>query len=98
MRRIVLAYILLVIGAASLLFCPDPQAFQARLRLSFLENCSPSRRPDRSVTLRDQIAAATGLQIGQTVSEDDFKIVSQHLGETGAFSNVAYTFEFSPGA
>ena len=30
------------------------------------------------------------------MSEDDFKIVSQHLGETGAFSNVAYTFEFSP--
>jgi outer membrane protein assembly factor BamA len=43
-----------------------------------------------------QIAAATGLQLGQTVSEDDFKIVSQHLGETGAFGNVAYTFEFSP--
>ncbi len=43
----------------------------------------------------DQIVAATGLQLGQTVGEDDFKLVSQHLGETGAFSNVAYTFEFS---
>jgi outer membrane protein assembly factor BamA len=42
-----------------------------------------------------QIVAATGLQLGQTVSEDDFRIVSQHLGETGAFSNVAYTFQFS---
>ena len=42
-----------------------------------------------------QIIAATGLQLGQTVSEDDFKSVSQHLGETGAFSNVAYSFEFN---
>ncbi len=43
-----------------------------------------------------QIAAATGLQLGQTVKEEDFKGVSQHLGETGAFSNVSYNFEFNP--
>lgn len=43
-----------------------------------------------------QIIAATGLQLGQVVKDDDFKGVSQHLGETGAFSNVAYTFQFSP--
>jgi outer membrane protein insertion porin family len=35
------------------------------------------------------------LQKGKAVSEDDFKIVTQQLGETGAFSNVAYTFQFS---
>jgi outer membrane protein assembly factor BamA len=44
----------------------------------------------------DEVAAATGLQIGQTVSEADFKKASQNLGETGAFSNVAYAFQFSP--
>jgi outer membrane protein insertion porin family len=43
-----------------------------------------------------QLIAATGLQIGQVVKDDDFKGVSQHLGETGAFSNVAYSFQFSP--
>jgi outer membrane protein insertion porin family len=43
----------------------------------------------------DQIAAATGLKPGQTVNEEDFKGVSQHLGETGAFSKVSYTFQFS---
>ena len=42
----------------------------------------------------DQIIAATGLQPGQNVSEDDFKGVTRHLGETGAFSDVAYTFQF----
>jgi outer membrane protein assembly factor BamA len=43
----------------------------------------------------EEIVAASGLQLGQIVSEDDFKRVSQHLGETGAFSDVAYAFHFS---
>ncbi len=44
----------------------------------------------------EQIIAATGLQPGQNVSEEDFKSVTRHLGETGAFDDVAYTFEFGP--
>jgi outer membrane protein assembly factor BamA len=44
----------------------------------------------------DQIIAATGLQPGQNVGEEDFKSVTRHLGETGAFSDVAYTFQFGP--
>jgi outer membrane protein assembly factor BamA len=43
----------------------------------------------------EQIKAATGLQTGKTVSEGDFKTVSRHLGETGAFSDVAYAFQYS---
>jgi len=42
-----------------------------------------------------QIIAASGLQIGQTVSDDDFQKASRQLGETGAFSDVAYSFKFS---
>jgi outer membrane protein insertion porin family len=42
-----------------------------------------------------EIIAATGLQLGQTVSEADFKRASQQLGETGAFSDVAYTYQYS---
>ena len=42
-----------------------------------------------------EIIAATGLQPGQTVSEADFKRASQQLGETGAFSDVAYTYQYS---
>ncbi len=42
-----------------------------------------------------EIIAATGLQLGQTVTESDFKRVSQQLGETGAFSDVAYTYQYS---
>lgn len=43
----------------------------------------------------DEIIAATGLQLGQTVSEDDFKRVTERLGETGAFSDVAYSFQYA---
>ncbi len=43
----------------------------------------------------DELISATGLELGQTVSEDDFKRVTQRLGETGAFSDVAYSFQFS---
>lgn len=43
----------------------------------------------------DEVITASGLQIGKTVSEEDFKLASQRLGETGAFGDVAYRFEYS---
>jgi outer membrane protein assembly factor BamA len=44
---------------------------------------------------QSQIVAASGLEIGQSVNEDDFKRVVQKLGDTGAFTEVAYTFQYS---
>src|SRR5690349_11338098 len=44
----------------------------------------------------EAVIAASGLSLGQTVSEDDFKQTSKKLGQTGAFSDVAYAFQFSP--
>jgi len=43
----------------------------------------------------EEIAAASGLQIGQTVTEDDFKQAVRHLGETGAFGDVTYSYQYS---
>ena len=43
----------------------------------------------------EEVIAASGLQIGQTVSEDDFKKAARVLGETGAFGDVAYRFQYS---
>jgi outer membrane protein assembly factor BamA len=43
----------------------------------------------------DQIVRETGLRLGQTASDDDFKTASRLLGETGAFSQVLYTFQYS---
>ena len=44
----------------------------------------------------EDIIAATGLQLHQTVSEDDFKKAARTLGLTGAFSDVLYSFQYSP--
>lgn len=44
----------------------------------------------------EDIVAATGLQPGQTVTEDDFRRASELLGRSGAFSDVAYSFQSSP--
>lgn len=41
------------------------------------------------------VAAATGLQIGTTVTEDDFKRAARNLGATGAFTNIEYTYSYS---
>jgi len=44
---------------------------------------------------KDDVIATTGLQLGQTVSEDDFKKALRLLGETGAFSDLLYSFDYS---
>jgi outer membrane protein assembly factor BamA len=44
----------------------------------------------------EEIAGAAGLQIGQTVREDDFKGAARLLGQTGAFGDISYSFEYSP--
>ncbi len=41
------------------------------------------------------IAAATGLQMGSPVNDDDFKKAARRLGDTGVFTEVAYTFSYS---
>ncbi len=42
-----------------------------------------------------QIVAESGLQLGHTVSEDDFKRAVQRLADTGAFTDLAYSFQYS---
>jgi outer membrane protein assembly factor BamA len=44
----------------------------------------------------EDVIAATGLELHQTVSEDDFKKAARTLGVTGAFSDVLYSFQYSP--
>lgn len=43
----------------------------------------------------DQIVAATRLEPGQMAGKSDFDRASERLGESGAFSSVTYTFEYS---
>jgi outer membrane protein assembly factor BamA len=44
---------------------------------------------------QEAVAAATGLQMNTTVGEDDFKKAARRLGDTGAFTDIAYTYSFS---
>jgi outer membrane protein assembly factor BamA len=41
------------------------------------------------------IAAASSLQIGAIAGDDDFKKAARRLGDTGAFSDIAYTFSYT---
>lgn len=43
----------------------------------------------------DQIIAASGLRLGHSATEDDFKQAIQELGDTGLFSNLAYSYQYS---
>lgn len=42
------------------------------------------------------IAAATGLQMGVAVNDDDFKKAARRLGDMGVFTDIAYSFSYSP--
>lgn len=41
------------------------------------------------------IIAATGLQIGTPVTDDDFKRAARQLADTGAFTDIGYSFSYS---
>ncbi len=43
----------------------------------------------------EAIAAATGLEMGASVNDDDFKKAARRLGDTGVFTDIAYSFSFS---
>jgi outer membrane protein insertion porin family len=43
----------------------------------------------------ETIAAATGLQMGASVSDDDFKKAARRLGDMGVFTDIAYSFSYS---
>jgi outer membrane protein assembly factor BamA len=42
-----------------------------------------------------EIAAASGLMIGTIADDDDFRKASRHLGESGAFNDISYSFSYS---
>jgi outer membrane protein assembly factor BamA len=42
-----------------------------------------------------EVAASSGLPVGTIAHEEDFKKAARQLGESGAFSKIAYTFNYS---
>jgi outer membrane protein assembly factor BamA len=43
----------------------------------------------------EAIAAATGLQMGAAVDDDEFKKAARRLGDTGVFTDVGYSYSYS---
>ena len=43
----------------------------------------------------EEVAAASGLPTGTIAHEEDFKKAARQLGESGAFNNVAFTYNYS---
>ncbi len=71
---------------ASTLFAQIPTADNKLIAITVTGS---KRYPEKA------IAAATGLQLGTPVGEDDFKKASRRLGDTGAFSDIAYNYSYS---
>ena len=44
---------------------------------------------------KDEILAASGLQLGQPVGENDFQKATEMLGKTGLFNNVSFGYSYS---
>jgi outer membrane protein insertion porin family len=44
---------------------------------------------------QEEIAAASGLQPGATVADEDFRKAARQLGESGAFNSITYSFTYS---
>jgi outer membrane protein insertion porin family len=44
---------------------------------------------------QQEVATASGLPVGTIAHEDDFRKAARQLGESGAFSNIAFTFSYS---
>ncbi len=42
------------------------------------------------------VAAASGLQIGAPVDDDEFKKAARRLGDMGVFTDIAYSYSYSP--
>jgi outer membrane protein assembly factor BamA len=67
----------------------SPQSADSTRKLIAVTVSGSKRLPE------DAIAAATGLQMGTIVGDDDFKKAARRLGDTGAFIDIAYTFSYS---
>ena len=93
---------LLVLLSLPLLGSSLPSAGQGASAQKPLAQMPPSARQLVGVKVtgskrypEEAIAAATGLQMGAAVNDDDFKKAARRLGDTGVFTDIAYTFSYS---
>jgi outer membrane protein assembly factor BamA len=92
------AYIALLVGflplGAAVPAETSPQASSRSMPASVYKLISVKVTGSKHFT-SEQLAAASGLPIGTIAHEEDFKKAARQLGESGAFSSIAYTFSYS---
>ena len=88
--------------AALLVLATGPALGQSQSSGKSFDHLSAAMRQLISVTAtgskryqESDIVAASGLQLGTTVVEDDFKKAARRLGDLGVFADVAYNFSYS---
>ena len=86
--RIRLSCLLLGVLAAISLPCPSQQTLTPRKLLAVTVTGSQRFKPDA-------IAAATGLIIGMTAGEDDFRRAAERLADSGAFNDVTFGYSYT---
>jgi outer membrane protein assembly factor BamA len=96
MRRVLFPLLVFIAGscgpgvgrAASAQNAPPPMSAAAR-QLVAIKVIGSKRFPEAA------IAAATGLQMGAAVDDNEFKRAARRLGDMGVFTEIAYTFSYS---
>lgn len=92
--------------AAAVLFfllpCSVPPTWAASQSRSAKKSAGPAAYKLQSVTASgttrytsQEILTASGLEPGQNAAEADFKEAAHHLGSSGMFTEVAYSFSYS---
>jgi outer membrane protein assembly factor BamA len=87
--------------ALALLLCPALGRSQTTRKVAPKAPASDHKLVSVKVTgsqryTPEEIIAASGLKIGDAASDDDFKKATEELGKSGMFTNVSYSYAYSP--
>jgi outer membrane protein assembly factor BamA len=98
MKRLFSGFFALVVLAGSLAMIAEAQSPPATANHAF----PPSGYKLIAVTVKgskrftqQEIAAASGLPVGTIAHQEDFQKAARQLGDSGAFSNIAFTYSYS---
>lgn len=94
MIRCAFRIILLVVSSSLLLLCASASAQNAaKTKLSY--KLISVHVKGLNQFKEDQIVAASGLKLGQFAGEEEFRQAANRLGETGLFSDLTYSYQYS---
>lgn len=87
---------LTLLALAACLFLPSPNAAaQARPASTASYKLIEVKVTGSQRFTQDEVAAASGLPVGTTAGDEDFRKAARHLGESGAFADIAFTYTYS---